>query len=144
MVLSSCNCLKNCPYNEIDTRDSIIYHDVLILRDSTIYYTVEDSVIISITKDTTSHLETDMAISDVVVSNGELYHRLRNKDGLRPINITIPTRVTTSERVKTITRNVEIPSELSWWQTTRIHLGEAFLIVMALVGIYILIRVLHK
>jgi len=144
LLLSSCNCLKNCPYQGVKTRDSVVVTEVVTYKDSTIYYHIKDSVVINITKDTTSHLETDMAISDVVVSNGELSHTLRNKVSLQPISISIPSKVTTTERERIVTQTVEVPVELSWWQRTLIYMGYLLMILIFIGCIALAIELLIK
>lgn len=99
MLLSyGCSTQKYVPK---ETRDSIvvIVRDTTFLRDTTLQYPIpkEDNVSVS---DSSSYLETTFAESWASLSNGKLNHRLRNKDGVVPVKVSIPFRVRVQEETK--------------------------------------------
>lgn len=101
---TACGSLKRYKDYEYNVRDSVIVRTQLLWRDTVVYDHIRDSVTILVTRDTTSHLETDVAISDVSVSGGVLSHILTNKVQLRPIEIRIPEWTVTTDKVRVVTQ----------------------------------------
>ena len=103
------------------------------MRDSIVMVPVPSGSATSILPDTdTSRLETDVAVSEAYVKDGNLFHSLRNKDAIIPVRIVIPERIYTMEKEKALVRKevevVEVEKELSRWQNFIMSLGYAFLI----------------
>lgn len=110
---------------------SVIVRDSLILRDSVIFVEIPKESDKAVLPDTdTSRLETSMAMSDAWVSKGMLYHTLRSKDALIPIEVKIPNYLHTEQKalVRNIREVVEVEKELSKWQSFIQALGYAVLI----------------
>lgn len=114
------------------------------VRTETVY--VPDTVFINIppqsaerrTADSTSHLETDYAVSDAKInSDGTLSHSLENKPQDKPVAFQKPVERKDStvyrDRIKTetVTETVEVERQLSWWEQTRIFGFYAALILIA-------------
>lgn len=104
----------------------IIQHDSVnvVVRESVeyIYDTVEVGVpFISeavSTRDTTSHLENDYALSDAIWSGGVLFHSLSTKPQLRPVQIKVPhlRRDSVIKEYIRHTEMVEVERDLSFFQ----------------------------
>lgn len=132
MLLASCSASRMA---QDLRRDSVIVHikDSLVMRDSIVMVPVPSGSATSILPDTdTSRLETDVAVSEAYVKDGNLFHSLRNKDAIIPVRIVIPERIYTMEKEKALVRKevevVEVEKELSRWQNFIMSLGYAFLI----------------
>lgn len=117
-------------------RDSVrvVIRDSVRFRDSLVLVPVpsgSDKDVVEVSD--TSRLETDIAESAAWVSNGRLYHTLRNKDAmLIPITIKVPERIHIESRDKLvyhkIVETVEVEKELSKWQRFLLTLGYVVLI----------------
>ena len=144
MILGSCSTSRIAQDYQ---RDSVIVHikDSLVLRDSLVMVPVPSGSATSILPDTdTSRLETDVAVSEAYVKDGNLFHSLRNKDALMPVRIVIPERIYTMEKEKALVRKevetVEVEKQLSKWQNFIMSLGYVVLIAVVIW----VIRTLYK
>ena len=144
MILASCATPKAAQDYQ---RDSVIVHikDSLVMRDSIVMVPVPSGSATSILPDTdTSRLETDIAVSEAYVKNGNLFHSLRNKDAVIPVRIVIPERIYTMEKEKALVRKqveiVEVEKQLSKWQSFIMSLGYVVLIAVVIW----VIRTLYK
>lgn len=92
-ILNSCGTCKRCPV--VGQRDSVYVErvDSVFVRDTILKVQMRDSVVYAVA-DSSSHLETDVAISDAWIENNRLHHRLSNKRELIPINIQMPGAIT--------------------------------------------------
>lgn len=96
---------------------------------------ITDTIIVEIpaqtaertTQDSTSHLETDYAVSDASINpDGTLSHSLKNKAQKKPIEFQKPVEHKDSVRIeykykdKEVKVPVEVEKDLSWWQSTSI------------------------
>ena len=113
-------CKKQQP--TVVVRDSIrVEYRDRIVRD-TINYEIPVEVEKIVTRDTVSHLENRLALSDAVVSGGFLHHSLQTK--AQTIYIPVETHVTDTlivqkdAEIRTETEYVE--KSLTWWQKFRI------------------------
>lgn len=89
-------------------------------RDTTIYVDVPREVVTVVTPpDTLSEVATSVAKSTAIVRGGKLYlHTIENKPAKLPAEVKVPeTNIT-----ETIT--IEVPAQLSWWQTLFIGVGK--------------------
>lgn len=144
MILASCATPKAAQDYQ---RDSVIVHvkDSLIIRDSVVMVSVPSGSMVSILPDTdTSRIETDIAVSEAYVKNGNLYHSLRNKDAILPVRVMIPERIHTMEKKESVVRKevqiVEVEKQLSKWQNFMMCLGYGLLVAFLIWSI----RVLYK
>ena len=144
MILGSCSAFRIAQDYQ---RDSVIVHikDSLVMRDSLVMVPVPSGSATSILPDTdTSRLETDVAVSEAYVKDGNLFHSLRNKDALMPVRIVIPERIYTMEKEKALVckevETVEVEKQLSKWQNFIMSLGYVVLIAVVIWAI----RTLYK
>lgn len=86
------------------------------------------------TLDTTSTLENTYAKSEAVVTAGILHHSLETKSVKVPVEVKtqIVYRDSLIYKDRIETRTVEVERQLSWWQKTKMKLGIAFLISLAI------------
>lgn len=119
-------------------RDSVIVHvkDSVIFRDTVILVEVpHESDNARIPDADTSYLQTSIAESWAYISNGQIFHSLRNKsEMLLPVKVQYRdrARVEKSDRVmwRHIVETVEVEKELSRWQNFIMSVGYAVLIVV--------------
>ena len=125
----------------------IIQHDSVnvAVRESVeyIYDTVEVSVpLISesvTTRDTTSHLENDYALSDAIWSGGVLFHSLSTKPQLRPVQIKVPHlhRDSVIKEYIRHTEMVEVERDLSFFQQLQMR---GFWFLLSIFLLFLLFR----
>lgn len=129
--------LISCSPKIVEGTDTKVeYKVVTVWQDSIVYYPVRDCTVVNVTRDTSSTIETDMAWSKASVKDGSLYHELRNKAGLRPVEVSLPTTIETQTTTETITRTVEVPSQLTKWQNFRLILGDILIGIVGLMVLY--------
>lgn len=103
---------------------------------------VKDTVLVEIpqqsekvtTRDTTSHLENDYALSDARINgDGTLTHSLSTKPQKKPVPVEKPIEYRDSivYRDKTVEKVVQVEKDLSWWQQAQI---KGFWLVIALLA----------
>lgn len=80
------------------------------------------------TRDSVSHLENDYAASEARINpDGSLYHDLKTKPQKKPVEFQKPVErrdsIVYHERVRTetVTKTVEVPRQLTWFQKTSIY-----------------------
>lgn len=120
-IVSGCGPAKKVMETQKDSV-AVIIRDSTIFRDSIIYVKVEaekDSVVLP--DSDTSRLSTRYAESEAYVSNGQLYHSLRNKsEALLPVETKIPVTIHFESRASIKGRHtveiVEVEKQLSLWQ----------------------------
>lgn len=105
---------------------------------------IKESVV---TRDSSSHLENDYAVSDARIDRkGNLYHSLDTKPQKRPQDITVPVERKDSivylAEEKTVEKEVE--KELTWWQKFKINSFWWLVGAVALVLICIIVRIVNK
>lgn len=109
-----------------ETEIKIERHDSLVWRDSLIKVPIplgRDQAITNVGD--TSRLETGVAVSEAWVDSiGHLHHKLENKQGTIDAVVKIPSRmiwtnVTNTSR-ETITKEVKVEKELTWWKKFQI------------------------
>lgn len=113
---------------------SVIVRDTTIFRDSLIYVTIPMESDKAVLPDTdTSRLRTSVAESEAWVAGGHLFHNLRNRDALIPIEVKLPKYIHTEQKalVRNVREVVEVEKELSKWQSFIQALGYAVLIAGA-------------
>lgn len=137
LMVSSCGPAKVVQDYQKDSIVTVI-KDTTIYRDSIIYVKIEAEKDSAVLPDTdTSRLSTRFAESEAYVSNGQLYHSLRNKsEALIPIETKIPVTIhfesKATIRDKRIVEVVEVEKQLSRWQKFIQALGYGVLIAVIL------------
>lgn len=133
LAISSCRTPQIQPtYNG---RDSVVVRrDTVIFRDTTILYAPKDSSVFSdVDLNKKSHLETDLAESDVWFSDGLMHHTLRNKQVLIPITIQYPIAISEQkEYVSLVHRETVKVNELTKHQERMILIGYISLSIIVL------------
>lgn len=112
-----------------EVRERIIY------RDTVIYVEVPQESQAQTVRDTTSHLETSVAVSDARInSDGSLSHSLENKPIFFGINFKMPELHRDSVVYRNIYRvnTVEVPRPLTWWQQAQIKGFWAMVVILVL------------
>ncbi len=113
-----------------EVRERIIY------RDTVIYVEVPHESQTQTVRDTTSHLETSVAVSDARInSDGSLTHSLENKPMFFGVNFKMPELRRDSIVYRNFyrTNTVEVPRPLTWWQQTQIKGFYAMLTILLIV-----------
>ena len=116
-------------------RDSVvtIIKEEIVLKDSIVYVPIPQGEGSAILPDTdTSHLETMVAVSEAYVHDNRLYHTLRNKDMLLPVEVQLPKYIYTKNdniiRENRVVETIEVEKQLSRWQRFIQALGYGLLI----------------
>ena len=99
---------------------------------------------VNVTRDTSSHLENEYAMSDASISNGTLRHSLETRPHkiAAPVTITVHDTLTVEKKAETIIKEVNV---LTKWQGFQIILGRVLgglflLIILMLVARAFLMR----
>lgn len=99
---------------------------------------------VNVTRDTSSHLENEYAMSDASISNGTLRHSLETRPHkiAAPVTITVHDTLTVEKKAETIIKEVNV---LTKWQEFQIILGRILgglflLIILMLVARAFLMR----
>lgn len=132
-------CITGCGPARIITetqKDSVIVHirDSVSIRDTVVLAPIPAESGTNALQDTdTSYLQTSLAESRAFVSNGRLYHTLRNRsEALLPVKVQYVDKARSEKRAQIAWRNavevVEVEKELSRWQNFIMSLGYVVLI----------------
>lgn len=128
-----------CPVVQLatDTVDSVRVETVVRYERvlDTVYIEVPVEIVRETVRDTTSHLETSVAISDARInSDGSLFHSLENKPQNRPVEIEteIVYRDSIVYRDRVKTKIMEVPRDFTWWQQTKMKGFWAMLTILAI------------
>ena len=94
------------------------------------------------TLDTASTLENQFAKSEAIVSAGILQHTLETKPAQLPVAVEkeIVYRDSIIYEGHVTTEYVEVPRQFTFWQQFKMKVGVAAMILTALYGLYLLIR----
>ena len=112
--------LASCSPRIITERETVIeYRDTTII--DTAYFEVPVEVEKIVTRDTTSHLENSLAISDAMVTDGFLHHSLETKPQKVPVPVVFHVRDTIKQEAQIIYQEVPVEQPLSWWQKFRMN-----------------------
>ena len=110
--------LASCSPRIITEKETVIeYRDTTII--DTAYFEVPVEVEKIVTRDTTSHLENSLAISDAMVTDGFLHHSLETKPQKVPVPVVIHLRDTIKQEAQIVYKEVPVEQPLSWWQKFR-------------------------
>ena len=110
--------LASCSPRIITEKETVIeYRDTTII--DTAYFEVPVEVEKIVTRDTTSHLENSLAISDAMVTDGFLHHSLETKPQKVPVPVVIHVRDTIKQEAQIVYKEVPVEQPLSWWQKFR-------------------------
>ena len=142
-----CSCSSKVLTATRDTTTQIRTQYVERWRDTTIYVQLPAESVKIETRDTSSLLRTQAAISEAVVSDGILQHTLRSNPDYRPA---IESRIIEVETVRDsivyvdVATPVEVERELTKFQKVRMVSGDIFMcLALAAIGM-VLWRLLRK
>lgn len=139
--LSGCGTIKKLP-------TSLNKSDSVHIETRYIRYTIKDTIYLEIpaqtaectTRDSSSHLENDYAVSDARINtDGTLFHDLKTKPQKKPV----PTekQVERKDSIIYIDKEVEVPvpveRELSWWEKTSIKFFPLSLTALLMAVVFI-------
>lgn len=96
---------------ETKSETQTVYRDSVILRTDTVFIEVPIESHSRATRDTVSHLETSVAISDASVSEGVLSHFLANKEVSLEKEIVYQDRIITRDSTVYISKEVPVEVE---------------------------------
>lgn len=101
------------------------------------------------TRDSSSHLETDFAVSDARIRpDGSLYHNLHNKPQKRPKTVTVTDteQIIVRDSIVYRDKSVEIPVKmpLTRWEQVRIWIGTVVLCLIGGAVICYVLRLIFK
>lgn len=141
MMISGCGSTKKLPV-------TVSKSDSVRIETRYIKYTEKDTVYLEIpaqtaertTRDSSSHLENDYAVSDARINaDGTLFHDLKTKPQEKPV----PTekQVERRDSIIYVDKNVEVPvpveRELSWWEKTSIKFFPLSLTALLMAVVFI-------
>lgn len=99
-----------------------------------------------VTRDTTSHLENDYAVSEASISGGYLSHSLATKSARTPVEA--EAREVVRDSIVFRDRLVEVPVEvekpLSRWQRALLALGRTMLAMLCAAALWLGLRIARK
>lgn len=99
-----------------------------------------------VTRDTTSHLENDYAVSEASISGGYLSHSLATKPARTPVEA--EAREVVRDSIVFRDRLVEVPVEvekpLTRWQRTLLALGRTMLAMLCAAALWLGLRIARK
>ena len=99
-----------------------------------------------VTRDTSSHLENDYAVSEASISGGYLSHSLATKPARTPVEA--EAREVVRDSIVFRDRLVEVPVEvekpLSRWQRTLLALGQTMLAMLCVAALWLGLRIARK
>lgn len=152
VVAAGCGCHRHLPVSgQVENHaDSV----TTAIRDSTVIrYVYMDvpvpagSAAAVMPASDTSHLETDVAVSDAYIDqHGLLHHNLNNKPGYLPMLVPMKEHyhdlASSSARSSTVTKTVtvEVERNLTRWQRTWIALGKFFAFLLAMILVIVITR----
>ena len=134
VIANSCGVCKHVPVENHQTDSVRVEYRDRWIHDS-VEVKVPEYIERVITRDTVSHLENRIAVSDAVVSNGFLSHSLETK--AQTIKVPVYVHVTDTlyieKQAEIRTETVEVEKKLNWWQKFRLN-AFWWLVGLALVG----------
>ena len=142
ITLGSCSTAKPKVVERVKTE---VRTETIFVRD-TLTFEIPAQSSERVTRDSTSTLETDCAVSTAsILSDGSLFHELRNK--ARKMEIPFLKPVKSKDSIVYLDKEIPVPYEvlvevkkpLSWWQQTQIY-GFRFLLLAFLVVVLFLKR----
>ena len=100
----------------------------------------------TVTRDTSSRLENDYAVSEASVSGGYLSHSLATKPARTPVETEVREVVRDSIvfRDKPVEVPVEVEKPLSRWQRTLLTLGRTLLAMLCAAALWLGLRIARK
>ena len=152
VLVGACGPTKRLPPPNPSIKDSTRVETkvVTVFVKDTVTITVPEQTTKASTRDSSSHLETDYAVSDASIdSTGTLYHTLTNKSGDIPLQA--ETKVVYRDSIVFRDRKVEVPTpypvevprELNFWQRLQMKGFWLMLILLLLKcrkGIFTVVR----
>ena len=129
ILLCGCAATRHIPDSvNCEQRDTVRVETVTIYVPDTVFVEIPSQTAERETRDSVSHLENDYAASDARINpDGSIYHELKTKPQKMPVEFQKPVERRDSiiyrERVRneTVTKTVEVPRQLTWFQKTSIY-----------------------
>jgi len=151
VLLALCGCRTSKSATVVVVRDSIrteVHTETVYVHDTIPVPLPKDSVGV-VTQDTTSRLETSVAISEASVHDGLLHHSIWNKPSVQvPVEHkeTVRDSIVYKEKEVPVPYpvEVEVEKELSWWQQLRLWLGNILLLAILAAAGYGVFRLWRK
>ena len=147
-----CGCRSSKSATVVIVRDSIrteVRTETITVHDTVPVALPGDSIAVVTPPDTTSHIETSVAISEAAIRDGLLWHSIWNKPTVDvPVEHTVTVRDSTVYREKEVPVpypvEVEVEKPLTWWQQLRIWLGNILLVAILAAAGYGIFRLWRK
>lgn len=141
LAATGCGCLKHQPTVITEVKDSIVYRDRIVEK----VVTVELPTIIekNVTDDTLSVIENKYARTAAVVSDGHLWHdlQIKNVSFEVPVTVEVHDTLIVKERAEVKTETIEVEKKLTKFQKSAMFLGEAFMIAIVALMLFIIARI---
>lgn len=135
LLLVSCAAPKVVVQERVEVREHTEY-----ITD-TAYISVPDIREVIATRDSSSHLENEWAVSDAEVSSGVLTHSLSTKPNKHRIEYQKEVVYRDSLVYVTKVEEVQVEKALSWWEGTKVKFGGwAMLVIVLMIVITVVIR----
>ena len=133
LALSSCGAAKQATPQQTDST-RVEVHTITKTVHDTAYVELPVFVERNVTKDTTSTLENPYAKSEASITDGLLSHSLQTKPVKHPVQIEkeIVYRDSLIYRDRIVTNTVEVPAELTPWQSFKMKTGGITLTILLL------------
>ena len=145
LALSSCGAAKQATPQQTDST-RVEVHTITKTVHDTAYVELPVFVERNVTKDTTSTLENPYAKSEASITDGLLSHSLQTKPVKHPVQIEkeIVYRDSLIYRDRIVTNTVEVPAELTPWQSFKMKTGgitlTTLLLAIVTAALYLLLK----
>lgn len=122
VLMPSCRASKSVTTHETRHRDIEVRYEKSYVTD-TVFVEIPAQTSERTTRDSSSHLENDYAVSDARINgDGTLYHDLRTKPQRKPVPVRVP--VVRKDSIVYVDKQVEVPvmveKDLTAWQQFRL------------------------
>lgn len=135
LILSSCRSSRMPSASQLPVlRDSVRVEirERLVHIHDTLRFAIPQQHIERSSRDSASHLETALALSDaIILPDGSLYHTLRHRPGClkTPVDTLFKVRDSIVYRDRKVPVCVEVEKKLNLWQKLKIEIGGVFIIL---------------
>jgi len=149
IIFAGCR-TQQLPPERHETTETVRIEYREILRDTTIYILLPQEQRMIMTRDTKSVLETSLALSVAMVSDGFLHHSIENRDTTLQARIIYRDIHVIRDSIRSEYRDIPfaVPAEFSRWESFFMTVGQiAFWILVAIIGgglIFVSIRIKRR
>jgi len=151
VLMALCSCKASKPATVVVVRDSIrteVHTETVYVHDTIPVPLPKDSVGVA-TPDTTSRIETSVAVSEASIHDGLLWHSIWNKPA---IEVPVEHKETVRDSIVYKEKEVPVPypvekeveKKLTWWQQLRLWLGNILLVAIIIAAGYGAFRLWRK